>query len=432
MSNISQGKYLPGYRIGEYTLTAFCGGGGFGEVYLAESTVGGLQVALKLITCKEHGEKERDGLIKFQRCQHPNLIRILHVGIHEGCLYYTMDRADNAGTEQEYIADTLAGRIKKGKIPANKVYSLAEKMAKTLGCMHKSGLIHRDVKPDNIVFIKEEPVLADIGLVTKIDVDVSLAGTSGFMPYYVFNKSHEPCPESDFYALGMTLQCALAGSDNPRKAKDRNDSMTLAGHSGDLQRLCSKLDESNDFDKVSIHSETDFINCLYGKKQQESQTIDNKSVEIQDDITDQNTNQTGNYGSLRNVTVIFFLFAALYAYSMIKYVKTEGLGNLNTVQIVYMYFLSACLCLCPPIVLLYCRRVLRGNPEISKLTKSEMLKYAVLLGLFGGHRFRAGMNITGLLMLLSFGGLGLWWLTDIFLICFNCFIDNEKKLIIKK
>ena len=61
-----------------------------------------------------------------------------------------------------------------------------------------------------------------------------------------------------------------------------------------------------------------------------------------------------------------------------------------------------------------------------------MLKYAVLLGLFGGHRFRAGMNITGLLMLLSFGGLGLWWLTDIFLICFNCFIDNEKKLIIKK
>lgn len=267
MSESPKIKYSPGDTIGEYTLTAFCGGGGFGEVWLAETKVGGLPVALKIITNPKQSNKERDGLIKFQKCQHDNLIRIRHIGLHNGVLYYTMDRADNAGSASEYKADTLSYRIKQRKqLDAELVYSVAEKIADALGCMHKSGLIHRDVKPDNIIFINGKPVLADIGLVTTVDYNVSLAGTSGFLPYYVFDKSHEPCPESDFYALGVTLLCALTGKNNPADAKDSGDSLTIAGKSGDLQRLCAELDRSKNFDDVTIHTAEDFFKSLNGNK----------------------------------------------------------------------------------------------------------------------------------------------------------------------
>ena len=254
--------------IGDYRLTGYCGGGGFGEVWLAETLTGGWPFALKIINDREKGEKELTGLSKFKACQHSHLIRIHHIGTTpDGRLYYTMDRADNAGSPEQYTADTLEYRIRKKKLSPEECYILAGKIAEALGCMHDNGLIHRDVKPGNIIFCNGEPVLADIGLVTVASPEVSLAGTPGFVPYYIFDGSHDPCPESDFYALGVTLKCALAGTADPQQALRYNDySGSFSGKNGDLLRLWSQLSQSSkDFNRTTIHSAGDFVRCLKGE-----------------------------------------------------------------------------------------------------------------------------------------------------------------------
>ena len=421
-------EYSSNATIGDYILTICCGSGGFGEVWLAKNRVSGMSVALKIITNRGQGAKEKSGLIKFQQCRHPNLIKILHVGETDNKqLYYTMDCADNAGTEHSYIADSLENRIKKGKISPEECYILAGKIAEALGYLHRAGMVHRDVKPGNILFIKGEPVLADIGLVTQADVDTSFAGTKGFMPDYVWNEEHEPCPASDFYALGVTLQCALSGTTNIQTAK-RNCSITLSGHGGDLQRLCCTLeDQSKNYSNSDgfIDSSEKFLKCLHGKNKQINQAASGK-------ICIPNSGQSCSYNGLKYFAIGLLVFAALYFVSAVKMQLQEGFGDLNVVQICYMYFVSVCMFLCPPLELLYCRKILKSHPEVSSLRKSEVLKYAILLGIFGGHRFYAGRKITGTLMLLSFGGVGIWWVTDILLIFCNYFIDGDKKLIENK
>ena len=257
-------KYMVGDVIGDYRLTEECGGGGFGQVFLAENTVSGLPVALKTLK-PEFGDKELDGLKAFQQCKNEHLIQIHHIGKTEsGLLYYTMDRADNAGTSNKYEADSLEKRIRKNKISPDEIFDLAIHMAEALGTLHEKGLIHRDVKPANIIFVDKKPVLADIGLVTNAErPDVSLAGTAGFLPKYVYAGGHPQCAESDFYALGIVLLCALTGQCNPQKALDCNASMTLSGHSGDLQRVCATLEEDGkNFEDIEIHSSKDFLDCL--------------------------------------------------------------------------------------------------------------------------------------------------------------------------
>ena len=257
-------NYPLGTNIGGYTLTEFCGAGGFAEVYLAEDAAG-RKLALKISHDKKNAEKEFDGLKKLSDCRHPNLIEIKHLVFHQGYLFYTMDCADNAGTEKEYIADTLEYRIKqKRKSSAEEVYSIAEKMADVLGYLHKQKLIHRDVKPGNILFIKGEPVLTDIGLITTATPDTSFAGTPVFIPHYVFDGRCSPCAESDFYALGLTLQCALAGTNDIHIAKRRNDDKSITSpKESALLRLFAALDVSDDIKKVKIRSAEEFLECLH-------------------------------------------------------------------------------------------------------------------------------------------------------------------------
>ena len=277
MSNNS--KFSPGDMIGGYTLTAFCGVGGFGEVYLAKDKAE-RKFALKIALDAGKSKKEFDGLQKLSDCRNPHLIEIKHIDYHERKLYYTMDRADNAGSEKEYVADTLALRISKGALPADEVYSIAEKIAEALACLHNhpDKLIHRDIKPDNIIFVKGEPVLIDVGLITTTKYDVSCGYTPGYVPGYISKGNKTPCRESDFYALGITLQCALTGMNNPAKAKDRYIDATTSGEKeSKLQNLLAKLDQDN-FDKVTIHSAEDFLKCLHGnERKKESTAVKSKS-----------------------------------------------------------------------------------------------------------------------------------------------------------
>ena len=203
-----------GTQLGPYRLTAECGSGAYGRVFVAENTLTGQLVALKVISGGGRRlERELQGLIRYRSCNHPNLLTVHHIDrLDDGSIYYTMDLADNlADSPDEYLPDTLAKRLEqRGPLSAECVRKLAEELLDGLEALHRLGLVHRDVKPDNILWIGGRAVLSDIGLISETDA-VSFAGTPGFLSPELSTGKRSAAPRDDFYALGKTLYCALTG-----------------------------------------------------------------------------------------------------------------------------------------------------------------------------------------------------------------------------
>ena len=193
--------------IGPYRILGECGRGSYGEVFLAESTISGGRVALKLLD-RAHEARELEGLIRCRGCRHPNLIRILHIDrLPDGRLYYTMDAADDRGNGSGYRPDTLAAR---GKIPAADLVPMLGALLDGLEALHRQKLVHRDIKPENILFVNKVPVLGDIGLAASSG-NASMVGTPSFLPPEVLAGKRAPDAASDLYALGRVAYTALTG-----------------------------------------------------------------------------------------------------------------------------------------------------------------------------------------------------------------------------
>src|SRR5262249_5337738 len=136
--------------------------------------------------------REFAGLKRFEPISrsHPGWVNILHVGKNEeaGFFYYVMEAADDAVRGQainpdDYAPKTLASELaKRGRLPLDECLRLGLSLVAALGQLHHRGLIHRDVKPSNIIFVDGVPKLADIGLVTAIGESVSFVGTEGYVP----------------------------------------------------------------------------------------------------------------------------------------------------------------------------------------------------------------------------------------------------------
>ena len=193
-SNRVVGSTLDGYKLLEET-----GSGSCGMVYLAENLISGERFALKIFP--EQGslaERELQAVRLFQKIEHPNLIRIHHVGQTGRQLFYTMD----------WCESPLAGRT----IPPDELLPMSKKLTGALAELHKHGLIHRDIKPDNIFFRNGEIVLGDIGLVTRQET-ATFAGSPGFLAPALLKGQTAPNEYTDCYALAKTFYCALSGKD---------------------------------------------------------------------------------------------------------------------------------------------------------------------------------------------------------------------------
>ena len=205
-------EYKTGDVIGAYRLLEQCGKGSFGQVFLAENLFSGQTVALKLLT--ETGkamQKELDGMIRFRSCRHPNLLPILHIDKVDNRLYYTMPPADNLTPGERYSADTLAHRLSsQGPLPASEVMAMTVELLAGLKELHRHKLMHRDIKPDNILWLNRQAVLADVGLVRN-HADTGVCGSPGFMPEDVLAGQRKATAADDLYALGKVIYCALTG-----------------------------------------------------------------------------------------------------------------------------------------------------------------------------------------------------------------------------
>jgi len=250
--------YKAGDHLGGCRLLQECGSGAFGSVFLAENETTHQRMALKiLLKTGRHYEREISALTAYQeKCRHANLMRIYHIGQNEDCLFYTMDAADPLNSAGDYVPDTLGNRLRQRKrLPPEEIRTMLHELLNGLELLHNAGLLHRDIKPDNVLWVDGHAVLGDIGLVTGSD-EASFAGTRGFISPAVWKGERGYETKDDLYALAMTLYCALTGNE-PKGNLELPLSMTFSG-CGDLIRAYNAVMEENS----AIRSVSDFRTVL--------------------------------------------------------------------------------------------------------------------------------------------------------------------------
>ncbi|MCQ2352212.1 MAG: protein kinase [Victivallaceae bacterium] len=203
-------------------LLRYCGGGAYGEVYFGED-ISGRQLAVKIVFKEKLGDvwqRELKGVVNYRHITEnaPELLQIFHVEEDADTFFYTMEAADSA-TEDVYTPDTLAGRLAKGALPQEEIFRILSAIFAGIKCIHDAGFAHRDIKPDNILFVNGVPKLGDIGLLSSLDATLTqIAGTMDFLPpemraadgdELVRNISH---PRNDLYAFGKVVYCAATGN----------------------------------------------------------------------------------------------------------------------------------------------------------------------------------------------------------------------------
>ena len=214
-----------GLVIPDHTLLRRVGKGAYGEVWLARNAIGAFH-AVKIVQRREFPsdvpyEREFKGIQKFMPISrsHPGFVHVLHVGRNdpEGFFFYIMEVCDDASSGQRidpehYSPKTLATELEwRGKLSPEECLRLGLALSLALEHLHQQQLIHRDIKPGNIIYVNGAPKFADIGLVTDIRAEgreVSCLGTEGYIP-----PEGPGTPAADIYALGKVLYEASMGRD---------------------------------------------------------------------------------------------------------------------------------------------------------------------------------------------------------------------------
>jgi serine/threonine protein kinase len=202
--------------FGPYRLVKVLGQGGMGTVYLADDPRLGRQVAIKvphfdLDRAVESAERFRREARAAAGLRHPNLVPVYEVGQIDGTDYFTMP----------YLAgEPLSARFaREGALPEAEAIRLAVRVADALEVVHRAGVLHRDVKPANILLDEKcEPVVTDFGLARQVEIDPRMTpsgtvlGTPAYLaPEQVGCRPEKMGPRCDVYSLGVVLYEMLTG-----------------------------------------------------------------------------------------------------------------------------------------------------------------------------------------------------------------------------
>ncbi len=209
----------PGSRLGPYEVLSPIGAGGMGEVYRARDDRLGRTVAIKVLSSRRSASPEaRERFLREARTvsqlSHPHICALHDVG-REG---------DTDFLVMEYLeGETLADRLEKGPLPAGLVLSLGAEIAAALDHAHRHGLVHRDVKPGNVMLTKSGVKLLDFGLARALapagsaigltdlsTADRPLTGDGavlGTLPYMAPEQLEGKATDArtDVFALGAVL-----------------------------------------------------------------------------------------------------------------------------------------------------------------------------------------------------------------------------------
>jgi CHASE2 domain-containing sensor protein len=214
---------IPGYKL----LPSPFGRGAYGRVWLARNASGQWR-AVKMIYLANFNhdnipyQREFNGISRYQPIsdKHPSLLRVEFVSEKlAGHFYYVMELGDplEPGWERDpstYKPRDLASecaRAQGGRLGARECLRIGLELSDALDFLHRQGLTHRDIKPQNIIFVNGRPKLADLGLIAEIrppDQQRTLVGTPGYMPP---PPELPGTPQADIYALGVVLYVLSTG-----------------------------------------------------------------------------------------------------------------------------------------------------------------------------------------------------------------------------
>lgn len=200
-------------QLGPYTIVRPLGHGGMGAVYQGVHKETGESAALKVLAAPlaaDEGFRERfEGEIEtLRKLRHPNIVQLLGFGQETGHLYYVMELVEGGSLEQE---------LRRGRRFAwREVVEIGLAMCRALRHAHDRGVIHRDIKPGNVLFAKDGVVkLSDFGIArlfgqSRLTGPGSVLGTAEFMaPEQAAGVAADV--RADLYSLGSVLYTLLAG-----------------------------------------------------------------------------------------------------------------------------------------------------------------------------------------------------------------------------
>ncbi|MBX3066552.1 MAG: SUMF1/EgtB/PvdO family nonheme iron enzyme [Anaerolineae bacterium] len=215
MSDQPTFSYLnPGQKIGKYEIKALIGHGGMAEVYRALNPDLGQDVAIKVL--RPHVLSSQDSLIRFKQeaqsvagLSHPNIIRVFDFSAEGRMQYMVMELVNGQSM------DRLLARNPNG-LPLELALKLFRQIADALGYAHERGVIHRDIKPGNVLLAENDrAILTDFGLARIAGAaKLTTTGTSYGTPAYMSPEQAsgiEVSPATDVYALGIMLYEMITG-----------------------------------------------------------------------------------------------------------------------------------------------------------------------------------------------------------------------------
>jgi len=205
-------RYL-GETLGKYRIDAVVGSGGFAWVYKAYDPELEIPVALKILKPQYAGDEKFETRFRREastaaRLRHPNIVKIFAVGREKDAVYFAMDYLPNGLSDRLAVMTTL---------PEAMLIRLGMDVASAIGFAHREGVIHRDIKTDNILFDEHgNAVVADFGIARAVSNYAQQTGTNmvvGTPQYFAPEQARGLSLDgrADIYALGVTLYRASTG-----------------------------------------------------------------------------------------------------------------------------------------------------------------------------------------------------------------------------
>jgi serine/threonine protein kinase len=201
--------------IPDYDLMEKLGEGGMGAVYKARSQQTGELVAIKVVSTDKANDPlllmrfEREGRVA-RRLDHPNIVKVLDFGSVDRTHFMVMELVDGIN---------LGKRItRQGRLGETEAIEIIRQVAGALSYAHQAGLVHRDVKPENILLAQRGLVkVTDLGLVKVLDSPIDLTlpncglGTPNYIAPEQFSNAKHAEPTCDIYSLGATFYTMVTG-----------------------------------------------------------------------------------------------------------------------------------------------------------------------------------------------------------------------------